>query len=282
MKPASNYPLLPPIPSCASSISSRPSKQTCTLQHKKDMTSTRCQAACTCKTSQPLARTLVATRRHQPAKIALMMDSVAGAVARTGASIRGAESCEHTKQPQISAARGDGARQPRASPRADGPWLQKMEPLGVPFQRDGSTGCCRLRSDPMRPAGPWNSAITALRSSAPPKVLDGSSSGIVPPPPHPLPAHLRASYQRCGGANSSSLPTQICAGPPHTPPQPAAMRACSAIPAALAVSGVLHSFTLRVITSPLRALCGDVQLYSYSPTSSCTGSTTVYSTTEGL
>ena len=36
--------------------------------------------------------------------------------------------------------------------------------------------------------------------------------------------------------------------PPTPPPQPAAMRACSAIPAALAVSGVLHSFTLVIVS----------------------------------
>ena len=135
---------------------------------------------------------------------------------------------------KISAARGDGPRQPRASPRVDGQRLQKVLRLGVPVQRDGSRGCCRHRSDPMRPAGPCRSSITALRSSAPQHVLDGGSGGIVPPPPHPLPAHLRASYQRSEGPNSSSLATQICASAPSNPTQPAAMRACPAIPAALA------------------------------------------------
>jgi hypothetical protein len=42
------------------------------------------------------------------------------------------------------------------------------------------------------------------------------------------------TYQRSRRPNSSSLATQICAGTPHNPTQPAAMRACPAIPAARA------------------------------------------------
>ena len=165
MKTSSNYTLLPPpIPSCASSISSRPSKQTCTLQHKKDMTSTRCQAACACKTSQQLAPTSVATRRHQ-ATNNRSADGIRGGVQSPGRACRsGAPRAASTRNShKISAARGDGPRQPRASPRVDGQRLQKVLRLGVPVQRDGSRGCCRHRSDPMRPAGPWHSSITALR-----------------------------------------------------------------------------------------------------------------------